>query len=90
MLSIFYMKAPKPIQPTQSLDLRGFSSPLMPLLVRQALSLLKPGQALEVWLASAQGAHDLSCILQHSGDQCLLSQALPDGFRLVLLRNAEQ
>ncbi len=77
-----------PSNPSQ-LDLRGCATPLVPLLVRQALAGLEPGQTLEVLLSSVQWARDLPRIVERGGDCCLLSEFDPLGYRLLLARGRE-
>ncbi|MFZ5585581.1 MAG: sulfurtransferase TusA family protein [Thermodesulfobacteriota bacterium] len=69
-----------------TLDLSQTGSPMLPLLVRQALARLGPGQRLEVHLASAQWARDLPLILRRTGDRCLVCEPTAQGWRLVVAR----
>lgn len=68
------------------LDLRGGDSPVLALLVRQALDRLYPGQHLEVWLSSPRWARDLPVIVRRSGDRCLGCREMGEGFSLLLAR----
>jgi len=68
------------------LDLRGGDSPMLPLLVRHALSQLGPGQRLEVWLTCPRWARDLPLIVRRGGDRCLHCRETPDGYNLLLVR----
>lgn len=71
---------------TPLLDLRGGDSPVLALLVRQALSGLPPGQRLEVWLDSPRWARDLPVIVRRAGDRCLGCREEAEGYRLMLER----
>ena len=73
-------------QPSVTLDLRQTGSPMLPLLVRRALTRLSPGQELEVLLASPQWVRDLPLILRRGGDRCLGCQQHPDHWRLRVAR----
>ncbi|MBI4800061.1 MAG: sulfurtransferase TusA family protein [Desulfarculus sp.] len=68
------------------LDLRGGDSPVLALLVRQALARLAPGQHLEVWLTSPRWARDLPVIVRRAGDRCLGCQDRDQGYSLLLER----
>ncbi|MBI5522390.1 MAG: sulfurtransferase TusA family protein [Desulfarculus sp.] len=68
------------------LDLRGGDSPVLALLVRQALSGLAPGQHLEVLLTSPRWARDLPVIVRRAGDRCLGCRETGEGFSLLLAR----
>jgi TusA-related sulfurtransferase len=68
------------------LDLRGMDSPVLPLLVRRALSGLAAGATLEVRLSSSQWARDLPVILGRCGECCLGLEQLPWGWRLLVRR----
>lgn len=66
------------------LDLRGDSTPLALLRVRQALKPLAEGARLEVWLATDRQARDLERISLGCGDGCRL-ELVPGGHYRVLL-----
>ncbi|MFH1036359.1 MAG: sulfurtransferase TusA family protein [Pseudomonadota bacterium] len=68
----------------QYLDLRAGDSPVLPLMVLQALARLDPGQCLEVWLSSPRWFRDLPVILRRGGHRCLDCHQAPDGYRLLL------